>query len=227
MTAPSLRHTRLAAGLTQHQAAARLRVSQPYYSQLETGSRPMPPRLARSAVKRLRMSPLSLPLPALCVEVVPLSPDDVAGALGAFGYPGFAHAAKANALLNPAELVARALAHNDLDVRLVEGLPWILARFPELDWDWLFGQCRLLNLQNRLGYLVQLALDLSYEETEEAGLRRAWKELDSSRLATEGTLCRESMREPERRWVRRHRPGTAEHWNLLTTLTADQITHAT
>jgi len=49
-------------------------------------------------------------------------------------------------------VVAAALAHSDLDVRIVEALPWVLAVFRDLDWGWLIAQCRLVNLQNRLGY---------------------------------------------------------------------------
>src|SRR5438045_367049 len=60
MAISSLRHTRLLAGLTQQQAATRLGVSQSYYSQMETGARRMPPGLALPAVKKLRMSPVSL-----------------------------------------------------------------------------------------------------------------------------------------------------------------------
>jgi transcriptional regulator with XRE-family HTH domain len=226
MATSSLLRTRLAAGLTQQQAAARLHVSQPYYSQMETGARRMPPSLALAAVKKLRLSPLSLPLPPLSSAVTPADTDDLAGALGALGYPGFAHLARPKALVNPSELVVKALVHEDLDVRLVEALPWLLAAFPDLDWEWLVGQCRVLNLQNRLGYLVELAAALSPRVAEAPPLRRALQELNRSRLAHEGTLCRESMREAEKRWVRKHRPASAVHWNLLTTLTVDQLTNA-
>jgi len=226
MAPSSLRRTRLAAGLTQQQAATRLGVSQPYYSQLETSARRVPPALALAAVKKLRMSPLALPLPRLSSGVPPFKADDLAGALGALGYPGFAHVARPKMLLNPAELIARALAHEDLDVRLVEAVPWLLATFPDLDWRWLIAQCRVLNFQNRLGYLVELALSLSPQNKDCASLVNALQELNLSRLAGEGTLCRESMPEAERKWVRKHRPASAVHWNLLTTLTADQLTNA-
>jgi hypothetical protein len=38
--------------------------------------------------------------------------------------------------MNPALVVAGALTHDDLDVRLVESLPWVLSAFPALDWEW-------------------------------------------------------------------------------------------
>lgn len=127
--------------------------------------------------------------------------------------------------MNPAFLVAAALTHADLDPRLVEALPWVLSAFHDLDWDWLSAQCRLGNQQNRLGYLVSLAIKLT-KPGANAPLANRLSDLERSRLAAEGTLCRESMSAAERTWVRKHRPRDAAHWNLLTTLTADQLTHA-
>jgi hypothetical protein len=127
--------------------------------------------------------------------------------------------------MNPAFLVAAALAHADLDARLVEALPWVLSAFHDLDWDWLSAQCRLGNQQNRLGYLVTLASKLT-KPGADADLANALSGLERSRLAVEGTLCRESMSAAERAWARKHRPTDAAHWNLLTTLTVDQLTHA-
>jgi transcriptional regulator with XRE-family HTH domain len=226
MTGRALREARVRAKLTQRGAAARLGVSQPYYSQLENGSRRMTWELARVAVKRLRISPVLLPLPSLSLQVKPLVPADIAAALGALEYPGFLHAAQQRALLNPAELLVRVLVHENLDPRLVEALPWLLAKFSNLDRQWLLGQCRLLNLQNRLGYLVELADGLTRQRNHDLALTQWLTELDASRLAVEGTLCRESMTEPERRWVRKHRPPAAAHWSLLTTLDVDQLTYA-
>jgi hypothetical protein len=50
--------------------------------------------------------------------------------------------------------------------------------------------------------------------------------LEASRLAREGTLCRESMTDPEGEWLRRARPPEAEHWNLLTSLSHEQLRYA-
>jgi len=50
--------------------------------------------------------------------------------------------------------------------------------------------------------------------------------LEPSRLAKEDTLCKESMTRAERAWLRKHRPESAEHWNLLTDLTVEQLDHA-
>ncbi len=50
--------------------------------------------------------------------------------------------------------------------------------------------------------------------------------LESSRLAGEGTLCRDSMPPAERAWARKHRPPEAAHWGLLTTLIREQLPYA-
>jgi transcriptional regulator with XRE-family HTH domain len=225
MSSAHLKSARLAAEFTQQEAAARLGVSQPYYSQLESGLRRMPAGLALTAVRKLRLSPVTLPLPPLALHISPVEPDELAVALAGLGYPGFAHLARTRTTSNPAELAVRALAHADLETRLVEALPWVLATFCDLSWSWLVAQCRILNLQNRLGFLVALANRLERPNAGEQ-LRKALAALESSRLSAEGTLCRESMSQAERNWVRKHRSPDAAHWNLLTTLTADQLTHA-
>ncbi len=225
LTAAHLKTARLRAGWSQHEAAGRLGVSQPYYSQMESGSRPVPDSLALRAVRRLGVSPAALPLPSLSAQTVPPGPEELASALGRLGYAGFAHLGKRGKLLNPALLVATALAHSDLDVRLVEALPWVLATFHDLDWPWLVAQCRLLNTQNRLGYLVSLARQLAPPSVG-SDLDEVLAELERSKLAAEDTLCRESMPEAERKWVRKHRSPEAAHWALLTTLAKDQLTYA-
>ena len=54
-----------------------------------------------------------------------------------------------------------------------------------------------------------------------------WKtELEEARLAGEGTLCRDSMPEREKAWLRMNRPEAAVHWNLLTGLSGDQLRYA-
>jgi hypothetical protein len=54
-------------------------------------------------------------------------------------------------------------------------------------------------------------------------LSRWERELEEARLAREGTLCRDSMPEAERTWLRSNRPEAAAHWSLLTGLTAEQL----
>lgn len=225
MGAGDFKTARLNAGWSQQEAAARLGVSQPYYSQMESGSRPLPDRLVARAVRKLHLVPTALPMPPLATQFVPVAPDELASALGRLGYEGFAHLGKRAKACNPAYLVAGALVHTDLEVRIVEALPWVLSTFYDLNWVWLIAQCRLLNVQNRLGYLVVLARQLG-NSTADANLKNALLHLEQSRLASEGTLCRESMSDAERDWVRKHRAPEASHWSMLTTLTADQLSYA-
>jgi hypothetical protein len=134
-----------------------------------------------------------LPRPSLIWS--PVAPEKLAAALAAFGYSPFAHLQTGGKPMNPAMAVVGALAHADLDVRLVESLPWVLSQFEDLDSSWLVAQCRLLNLQNRLGYLVTLA------GREQGHLQAMLAELERSRLAAESTLCRDFMPPAERAWV--------------------------
>jgi hypothetical protein len=164
-------------------------------------------------------------MPALATQFAPVAPDELASALARLGYEGFEHLSKRAKAYNPAYLVVGTLVHPDLEVRIVEALPWILSTFHDLDWIWLIAQCRLLNIQNRLGYLVVLARQLG-NSTADVDLKNALFNLEESRLVAEGTLCRESMPTAERDWVRRHRSSEASHWSMLTTLTADQLSYA-
>src|SRR5579871_4212380 len=61
MTHQELKAGRTEAGLTQLQAAPRLRVSQSYLSQLENGTRPVTAALARRAASVYRLSATTLP----------------------------------------------------------------------------------------------------------------------------------------------------------------------
>jgi hypothetical protein len=159
--------------------------------------------------------------------VVP--PDELQRKLAALGYPGFEHV-RSKAVSNPAEVVLSAVVKPDLDTRLTEALPWVLSTYTELDWEWLRDRAILNNAQNRLGYLVHLAGQIAEalpERQDAVRVLSRWeKELENSRLAREGTLCRDSMPEPERNWLRSNRPKAAVHWSLLTGLTAEQLPYA-
>ena len=228
MTGEQWKTGREKADLTQVEAARSLNVSQPYLSQLETGVRVSSAELARRAAKLYKLSPTSLPLrePFKPSE---LSPDDLQRKLASLGYPGFEHV-RSWALRNPAEVVLGAVVKRDLDTRLVEALPWVLSTYTDLNWEWLRDGARLHNVQNRLGYLVHLAQQtasaLPQNQNAVQVLSRWENELESARLAGEGTLCRDSMPERERAWLRTSRPEAAVHWSLLTGLTAEQLSYA-
>jgi transcriptional regulator with XRE-family HTH domain len=217
-----LKSARRARGWSQAEASRRLGVSQPYYSQIETGARPVTTRLSRELARRLRLPASPLPLPPLSADFSPLPPQTLASGLARLGHPGFSHEPRSRNPRNPALLIAGALAHSELEPRLVSALPWVLARCQPLDWDWLCAQCRLSNLQNRLGFLLSLAEPLAQPDVQPA-LLAARLVLENSRLAREATLCRDSMPAAEREWVRRNRSSSARHWRLLTSLHPGEI----
>lgn len=227
MTAEQWRTGREKASLTQVVAARSLKVSQPYLSQLETGLRVSSAELARKAAKLYRL-PTALPLPEP-LDVRGGSPDELQRKLAFLGYPGFEHA-RSKTVSNPAEVVLDAVVKTDLDPRLVEAIPWVLSTYTDLNWEWLQGRAKLNDAQNRVGFLVHLAEQTARAMPERQGavqvLSRWEKELEESRLAREGTLCRDSMPEPERTWLRSNRSEAARHWNLLTGLTAEQLQYA-
>jgi hypothetical protein len=149
--------------------------------------------------------------------------------LSGLGYPNFAHLRAEKA--NPAVLILQALIQRDLEVRLIEALPWVLGTYADLSWKWLLDQARLKDVQNRLGFLVGLTIKLA---TLRGKFRPALEllsevevKLEHSRLAREDTLCRESMPAAERRWLASNRSPLAQYWNLLTGLTVDQLSYAT
>ena len=128
--------------------------------------------------------------------------------------------------MNPAEVLMAALDTDDLDARVTEALAWLPMEFPEMAWDWLTACAKLADRQNRLGYVVELgrqAAGLRGKAGLEAELAGRVGKLEPSRLAKEDTLCRESMTRAERGWLRDHRTKVAEHWNLLTDLTVEQL----
>lgn len=227
MRGEQLKAGRLSAGLTQVEAAGRLGVSQPYLSQLEKDERPVTPELARSAMTLYRLSATALPLPQ-SAHPEEGNPDRLARQLAALGYPGFAHLRGRRA--NPAAVALDALRQEDLDVRLIEALPWVFLTYPDLDWSWLVRHTKLHDAQNRLGFLVALARSIAETSPQHgkaaASLAAVEAQLERARLAREDTLARESMTESERRWLRRSRSPLARHWNLLTGLTAEQLSHA-
>jgi len=155
-------------------------------------------------------------------------PDRLARQLAGLGYPGFAHLRSLKA--NPAVVVLEALVQKNLDVRLAEALPWVLLTYPDLDWAWLIRQAKLQDAQNRLGFLAALAKNLAATRPQFRSafepLSAAEERLERSRLAREDTLSRESMPEAERRWLEANRSPLARHWNMLTGLTTDQLSHA-
>lgn len=227
MRPEQLKAGRLETTLTQVQAAARLRVSQPYLSQLEKGERPITRELARAAATLYRLPATALPIPESVVQRGRPHSETLARQLAGLGYPGLAHLRHAKA--NPAAVLLDALVQEDLEVRLVEALPWLVVTYPDLDWPWLIREVKLRDAQNRLGFVVALGLELAATRARFRSaldrLSSAAIELERARLAREDTLCRGSMPPAEREWLATNRSALARHWNLLTGLTVDQLSH--
>ncbi len=222
-----LRAGRLARGLTQMQAAARLGVSQPYLAMLESGSRRVTPELARRAMKVYEMPPTVLPPSTLSGTSRATDPDALASDLAALGYPGFAHLRPRSwEPRNPGEVLLSALAQDDLEARLFEALPWLVLRYWPLEREWLVREAKVRDLQNRLGFVVSLARGLAERASDEPkarALKELEAQLDRSRLVREDTLARASLPESERRWLESHRSQEARHWNVLTDWTVDDL----
>ena len=205
MSGAVLRSARQAKSMTQETLATRLGVSQGYVSLLETGSRSMSEGLQMKLAAVLDLGPTALPLPS---DAKPLPGDAVARALGTLGYPGFAHQSARKAM-NPAQVLLGALLSPELDARLAEGLAWLLGTFPDLDWQWLLPKAKQHDLQNRLGFLVELArssaaANRAPERVETLG---QWRDvLEKSRLDRDEPLSTVKMTNAERRWLLEHRP---------------------
>ncbi len=201
-------------GLTQSEYAALLGVSQPYLSQLESKNRPLTQKLQAKLSQAFK--PTDLPLELSETE---LDDATLANTLATLGYPGFAHLPKAPSR-NPAALVLECLRKANLDVRTLQGLPWLLAFYSHMDLDWLVDQAKLKNLQNRLGYLTTLAAELF----RKPHLDRLLDRLEPARLASVQTLCFDGMTKAERNWLQQgEQPPQAKHWNLLTDLKASSL----
>jgi transcriptional regulator with XRE-family HTH domain len=222
----ALRDARLASSSTQVDAALKLGVTQAYLSMVERGTRPVSAELASRAAAVFEVPPTALPLG----NYQPASRSELSfkQILGSLGYPGFAYL-RGDVTLNPTELLMDTLDSEDLDSRVTEALPWLLLAYPKLDWDWLTKNSKLLDRQNRLAFVVSLAIQVAAQKKVVAlktGLESRLQKLERSRLAAEDTLCKDSMTKAERKWLKTHRSKVAKHWNLLTDLTAEQLDYA-
>jgi len=193
-------------GLTQVGAASLLGVSQTYLSLLEKGARPL------TAELRNRMKT------SAGMDRQESSDDLFRAQLSALGYPGFAHVTKARTRTRPDNLLMTVLAQPNADARVVEALPWVVASFKnQFDFGAMVRQAKLQNLQNRLGFVLQVSAVDTHE-----GLM-ATRELDRARLLQEDTLCWDSMPAATREWMRANRAPLAEYWNVLTRLRSEAV----
>lgn len=208
---------RLSLGLTQAAYAARLGVSQPYLSQLESGQRPLTPALQARLAEVFPPDQLPLALAASC-----LSDDTLAATLATLGYPGFAHLAGRAPALHPAVLLLEALRKPGADMRVVAGLVWLVGAWPAVACPWLVDQARLLNLQNHVGFLAALAQELS----PRPHLAELLTTLTPARLAAEQTFGHQPLPPRLAEYVLAARTAAAQTWNLLTDLSPSHLPHA-
>jgi transcriptional regulator with XRE-family HTH domain len=210
-----LKATRLSRDWTQQDAAARLGVTQAYLSMLEEGRRKPSPSLARKLMRLYGLPPTVLPVSGVLESA---TADYLAKGLASLGYPGFAHLRAVAGKVNPAAFLLTALAQRNLEARVAEGLPWLVLRYPDMDFEWFVLQARMMNLQNRAGFCVTLAGRASRNEA----LQAPEEMLMDSKLQKEDSFCRE-LSEAERRWLREHRSEEAKQWNLLSDLRPDAL----
>lgn len=229
MTGQMLKTARRGRGLTQKELAAQLGVSQPYLALLESGKRPVTAPLARKAVRALNVSPALVPCEQRSLRR-PATTDDLAKMLSALGYPGFKYM-RAGWVRNPAEVLVEALQQEELDSRVAEALPWVLLNFPTLDRDWLLRQARMLNLTNRLGFVVALAMRVAERRGHESSdvyqnLVALESALTQSRLEAEFSFGDRPMTLAQEEWVRENRTDDAKRWHVLTTWHPEHLQYA-
>ena len=173
-----------------------------------------------------RLGPTALPLESEGIDSWHSS--SLAAALAGLGYPGFRQLRGAHRK-NPAVVLLAAIAASEVEVRVIEALPWLAVEHTDLDWEWLMREAKFRDAQNRLGFVVTLARQVAEKRGDGLTtnrLREIEEVLDRARLVREDTLCQASLSHAERRWLRRTRPVAARHWNLLTDLNAQLLPYA-
>jgi transcriptional regulator with XRE-family HTH domain len=222
VTGFALKTIRKRQGVPQLHAAKLLGLSQAMLSHMETGKRNVGLEVAQRAVALFGADATALPLDAKRRH----SEDTLASELGALGYPGYSHLS--GHLRNPAEFLFDALNRPDLDVRTTEGLPWVVMKYPHLDWSWLLREAKLRNRQNRLGFVATLANQIALRNGPLVVLNvlePVLLELEDARLVKEDTLCQESLPSSRKQHVRALRSKLAAHWNLDTQLSEIDLAH--
>jgi len=190
---------------------------------METGRRRVTDELGWKLVDLYRLPPTALPLEL--GDVSKWNSASVAKAVANLGYPEFRHL-RGGRGSNPAVVLLAAISCSDLEVRVVESLPWLAVEYHDLDWEWLTREAKLRDAQNRLGFIVTLGEHVAAGRgaaSARSKLRKVEEVLERARLAREDTMCQQSLSAAERRWLRKKRPADAWHWNLLTDLNPEGL----
>jgi transcriptional regulator with XRE-family HTH domain len=212
--------------LTQQRAAEQLGVSQGYLAMVENGRRRVTDPLGFRMMDLYRLPATAVPL--VIGDLDSWDSASLAKALANLGYRGFRQL-RGGRSQNPAVILLAAISRNELEVRVIESLPWLVVEYHDLDWEWLTREAKVRDAQNRLGFVVALGRRVAEKRGAEAARRmlRKWEEvLEHARLAREDTLCQRSLSDAERRWLQQGRPADARHWNLLTDLDAEHLPYA-
>jgi transcriptional regulator with XRE-family HTH domain len=229
MTGEFLRNKRREAGFTQERLAARLGLTQEYVSLMERGRRAVPDHVAKAIARCLRLPASALPFPESTANK-PVSEQWVEQALARLEYPGLAYLKKQGPRRNPAEVLLRALARDDLDPRLMEALPWLLLQFADAAFETLAVPAKMKDLQNRLGFMVSLAREVAEHnprwQHRAADLLGLEELLEPSRLAREDCYGAMASGDRMRDWLRNNRSRNAEHWNVMTDLRKEHLSYA-
>ena len=225
MTGEELQAARKKSKLTQAGAAREIGVTQAYLSMLERGLRPMSEEVWRRAAGLYVLKPTDIPFSNYFFAADPMPDDQLAGELAALGYPGLSPQTSAR-IKNPIEVLVSALNADERPDELVEALPWLVINYSDMNWRALFYAAKVNDLQNRLGYITNLARRVAeHKGNHEVAsiLQKRESELEPSRLHREQTLCNESMHPEEQNWLKTNRPQEACHWRLIADLSPEHL----
>lgn len=199
---------------------------------LETGSRKVSSRSVRKFRKTYDLPPTSLPLPStLHFKPSEETAEVLAADLATLGYEGFAHLRSRSLQKNPAVVLLTALAQPELEARLFEALPWLMVQYSDMPFDWLVHNAKLLDLQNRMGFVTTLAREVVERETPNErnrveALRKLEDTLENSKLARVEPLGKASVGSKEMQWLTENRSEEAGRWNLLTDWRPEMLRYA-
>ncbi len=229
MTGDQLARHRREKRRTQVRTARALGVSQTYLSLLESGKRPLTESLKKRAAMFFELPPTELPSRLSSGNLPSVTDADLAADLADLGYAGFAYLRrKRPRRKNPADVLLSALNAPQREARAVEALPWLLLAYPEMNWNEVTRFAKMNDLQNRLGFLLNVAGEIA-ERKDDGSLAELLHarevQLERSMLAREDTLCNENMTNAERRWLALNRPDSARRWKLLADLSPKDLNH--
>lgn len=149
----------------------------------------------------------------------------IAHGLASAGYPGFAHCSM-SANIIAEEVLCDALLQTNLDCRVIEGLPWLIWKLWATDFSPVIAFATFHNVQNRLGFLVSLARQLSEQGNNTdrtAKLIAVEGQLITRRLTKEDFFFREVQQPLEYEYLRKVRSSVAKVWRLVTDLKVEHL----